>query len=51
MTPLPKALFKEIILHTDDFPKPIKLIDEKYTEEEDTTSDKSLGFWRLEDIP
>ena len=34
-----------------DFPKPIRIINEKYTEEEGTASDKSLGFWRLEDIP
>lgn len=34
-----------------DFPKPIRIINEKYTEEEGTASDKSLGFWRLKDIP
>ena len=34
-----------------DFPTPIKMINEKCTEEEGGGSDKSLGFWRLEDIP
>jgi len=34
-----------------DFPKPIKMINEKYTGEGGKASDKSLGFWKLEDIP
>jgi len=34
-----------------NFPKPIKVINEKCTEEGGRASDKSLGFWRLEDIP
>jgi len=34
-----------------DFPKPIKMINEKYTGEGGKASDKSLGLWKLEDIP
>jgi len=33
-----------------NFPRPIKLINEKCDEVEGTYSDKSLGLWRLEDI-
>ncbi|PKL52495.1 MAG: hypothetical protein CVV37_00920 [Nitrospira bacterium HGW-Nitrospira-1] len=33
-----------------NFPKPLKLINEKCTEENDQYTDKSLGLWRLEDI-
>lgn len=33
-----------------NFPKPLKLINEKCTEENNQYTDKSLGLWRLEDI-
>jgi len=33
-----------------NFPKPVKLINEKYSMEDGKWSDKSLGLWRLEDI-
>ena len=34
-----------------DFPKPIKMINEKWIDEGGKPSDKSLGLWKLEDIP
>lgn len=33
-----------------NFPKPLKLVNEKCTEENNQYTDKSLGLWRLEDI-
>jgi len=33
------------------FPVPLRLIDEKCTENEGAYSDKSLGVWRFEDLP
>ncbi len=33
-----------------NFPKPLKLINEKCTEDNDQYTDKSLGLWRLDEI-
>ncbi|HEX8999730.1 MAG TPA: class I SAM-dependent methyltransferase, partial [Blastocatellia bacterium] len=34
-----------------NFPEPLRLINERCTEEGDRYADKSLGLWRLSDLP